>query len=147
MDAVDRRIVNAFQGGFPVAERPFAEAATLIGIDEEELIARLGALREAGTLTRFGPLYNAEAMGGALTLAALAVPAERYDDVAEMVNRHPEVAHNYERAHALNMWFVIATDDPARVREVIAEIEAESGLGVYDMPKEAEFFVGLHFTL
>jgi len=147
MDAVDRRIVNAFQGGFPVAERPFAEAASRVGIEEDELIARIGALREAGTLTRFGPLYNAEAMGGALTLAALAAPAERYDDVAEMVNRHPEVAHNYERAHALNMWFVIATDDPARVREVIAEIEAESGLGVYDMPKEAEFFVGLHFTL
>jgi len=147
MDAVDRRIVNAFQGGFPVAERPFAEAASRVGIEEDELIARIGALREAGTLTRFGPLYNAEAMGGALTLAALAAPAERYDDVAEMVNRHPEVAHNYERAHALNMWFVIATDDPARVREVIAAIEAETGLAVYDMPKEAEFFVGLHFTL
>jgi DNA-binding Lrp family transcriptional regulator len=147
MDAVNRRIINAFQGGFPIAERPYAEAATRVGIGEDELIERIEDMLDAGTLTRFGPLYNAEAMGGALTLAALAVPVERYDEVAETVNAFPEVAHNYERAHALNMWFVIATDDPARAYDVIEEIEAKTGLTVYDMPKEEEFFIGLHFTL
>ncbi|MEJ2119842.1 MAG: Lrp/AsnC family transcriptional regulator [Alphaproteobacteria bacterium] len=147
MDAVNRRIINAFQGGFPIAERPYAEAAMRVGIEEDELIERIGDMLDAGTLTRFGPLYNAEAMGGALTLAALAVPAERYDEVAEIVNAFPEVAHNYERVHALNMWFVIATDDPARKATVLAEIEAKTGLTVYDMPKEEEFFIGLHFNL
>ena len=147
MDAVNRRIINAFQGGFPIAERPYAEAAMRVGIEEDELIERIEEMLEAGTLTRFGPLYNAEAMGGALTLAALAVPVERYDEVAEVVNGFPEVAHNYERAHALNMWFVIATDDPARAATVIDEIEAKTGLTVYDMPKEEEFFIGLHFNL
>ena len=147
MDAVNRRIINAFQGGFPISERPYAEAAARVGIDEDEMIERIEDMLEAGTLTRFGPLYNAEAMGGALTLAALAVPVERYDEVAEIVNGFPEVAHNYERAHALNMWFVIATDDPARAATVIEEIEAQTGLTVYDMPKEEEFFIGLHFTL
>lgn len=147
MDAVNRRIINAFQGGFPIAERPYAEAAMRVGIEEDELIERIKEMLEAGTLTRFGPLYNAEAMGGALTLAALAVPVERYDEVAEVVNGFPEVAHNYERAHALNMWFVIATDDPARAATVIDEIEAKTGLTVYDMPKEEEFFIGLHFNL
>ena len=147
MDAVNRRIINAFQGGFPIAERPFAEAAMRVGIEEDELIERIEEMLEAGTLTRFGPLYNAEAMGGALTLAALAVPVERYDEVAAIVNAFPEVAHNYERVHALNMWFVIATDDPARASAVIEAIEAKTGLTVYDMPKQEEFFIGLHFTL
>ena len=147
MDAVNRRIINAFQGGFPIAERPYAEAAMRVGIEENELIERIEEMLEAGTLTRFGPLYNAEAMGGALTLAALAAPVERYDEIAEIVNGFPEVAHNYERAHALNMWFVIATDDPARAATVIDEIEAKTGLTVYDMPKEEEFFIGLHFNL
>ena len=147
MDAVNRRIINAFQGGFPIAERPYAEAAMRVGIEVDELIERIEEMLEAGTLTRFGPLYNAEAMGGALTLAALAVPVERYDEVAEVVNGFPEVAHNYERAHALNMWFVIATDDPARAATVIEEIEAKTGLTVYNMPKEEEFFIGLHFNL
>jgi len=147
MDAVNRRIINAFQGGFPIAERPFAEAASRVGIEEDELIERIESMLEAGTLTRFGPLYNAEAMGGALTLAALAAPVGRYDEVAEIVNAFPEVAHNYAREHAFNMWFVIATDDPARARAVIEEIEAKTGLTVYDMPKEEEFFIGLHFNL
>jgi DNA-binding Lrp family transcriptional regulator len=147
MDAVNRRIINAFQGGFPISERPYAEAAMRVGIEEDEMMERIEEMLDAGTLTRFGPLYNAEAMGGALTLAALAVPVEHYDEVAEIVNGFPEVAHNYERAHVLNMWFVIATDDPARAATVIEEIEAKTGLTVYDMPKEEEFFIGLHFTL
>jgi DNA-binding Lrp family transcriptional regulator len=147
MDAVNRRIINAFQGGFPITERPYAEAAMRVGIEEDEMIERIEEMLEAGTLTRFGPLYNAEAMGGALTLAALAVPVECYDEVAEIVNAFPEVAHNYERAHALNMWFVIATDDPARAATVIEAIETKTGLTVYNMPKEEEFFIGLHFTL
>ena len=147
MDAINRSIINTLQGGFPVCERPYAEAAKQIGVDEAELIERIEELLAAGTLTRFGPLFNAEAMGGALTLAALQVPTERYDEVADIVNAYSEVAHNYAREHALNMWFVIATDDPARVSAVIGEIERKTGLTVYDMPKEEEFFIGLRFDI
>ena len=147
MDAINRELINEFQGGFPICERPFAQVAKRLGTDEVDVIERIEGLLAAGTLTRFGPLYDAEALGGALTLAALAVPPARYDAVAEIVNGYPEVAHNYAREHALNMWFVIATDDPARVKAVIAEIENATGLTVYDMPKEAEFFIGLRFAL
>ena len=69
MDAVDRRIVNALQGGFPICERPFRAAAERLGLDEAELIARIDRLLADGTLTRFGPLYHAERLGGALTLS------------------------------------------------------------------------------
>ena len=147
MDDINRRIVNKFQGGFPISERPYADAAAQIGIEEADMIERLEGLLEAGTLTRFGPLFNAEAMGGGLSLAAMAVPVDRFDAVAASVNAHAEVAHNYAREHDLNMWFVLATEDPERISGVIAEIEEETGLKVYDMPKSEEFFVGLHFEL
>lgn len=147
MDATDKLIVNSLQGGFPICERPFAVAAADLGIAEQDLIDRIRAMTEDGVLSRFGPLYHAERLGGAQTLAAMQVPGSRFDAVAEQVNAHPEVAHNYERAHALNMWFVIASDDPAAIERVIRTIEAETGLAVYDMPKEEEFFVGLRFTL
>ena len=49
---------------------------------------------DEGILSRFGPLYDASSMGGIITLAALSVPAERYDEVAEMVSAIPEIAHN-----------------------------------------------------
>ena len=147
MDAVNRRIVNTLQGGFPIAERPFAEVARRIGIEEDDLIERVRGLSEAGTLSRFGPMSHAERMGGALTLAAMAVPPEDFDAVADIVNGFDEVAHNYAREHTLNMWFVVATEDPARVGAVLAEIEERTGLAVYNMPKEEEFFVGLRLTL
>ena len=78
---------------------------------------------------------------GETCLAAMAVPSERLDAVAAQVNAHPEVAHNYERTHALNMWFVLSAESSARITEVIAEIERETGLQVYPMPKLHEFFV------
>jgi siroheme decarboxylase len=145
MDDIDRRIVNALQDGLPICARPFAAAAASLGLDEAELLGRLRRLVADGTLSRFGPMFNAERLGGALTLAAMQVPEARFDAVAGLVNAFPEIAHNYARDHALNMWFVIATEDPARVAGVIAEIEAATGLVVHDMPKIEEFHIGLRF--
>ena len=145
MDAVDRRIINELQGGFPVSDRPYAEAAERLGIAEDDLIQRLKRLCDEGTLSRFGPMFNAERLGGAVTLAAVKAPPASFERVADVVNAHPEVAHNYAREDDFNMWFVIATETPARIREVIAEIEAETGLHVYDMPKIEEFYIGLRF--
>ena len=143
LDAADRRIVNELQGGFPVCPRPFAAAAERLGLEEGDLMARIARLRETGVLTRFGPMYNAEAMGGAFCLCAMAVPAERLEAVVAQINARAEVAHNYERDHMLNVWFVLASDDPARIGEAIGAIEAETGLDVYSLPKEQEFFVRL----
>ena len=145
MDDVDRNIINNLQGGFPVCERPYAEAAARLGLSEDELIARLETLLTQGTLTRFGPMYHAERLGGALTLAAMKIPPAEFDRVAEIVNSFPEVAHNYARDHVLNMWFVLATETPERIGEAIAAIEKATGFPVYNMPKLEEFFVGLKF--
>ncbi len=143
MDDTDRRIINALQGGFPLTRRPFADAAAPLGLSEGELIARIRTLREAGVLSRFGPMYNADRFGGHNTLVAMVVPADRFDEVAGIVNSFPEVAHNYARDHALNMWFVVAAESRARVDAVLTEVQALTGLVVYDMPKLREFHVGL----
>ncbi|MBT6093754.1 MAG: Lrp/AsnC family transcriptional regulator [Rhodospirillaceae bacterium] len=145
MDQLDRAIINEFQGGFPISARPYAEAAERVGIDEQGFIDRLQVLLDDGVLSRFGPMYHAEKLGGGLTLAALAVPEADFDKVAEAVNAFPEVAHNYAREHHLNMWFVLATETPERVGEVIGEIEEATGLPVFNMPKQEEYFVGLRF--
>jgi DNA-binding Lrp family transcriptional regulator len=119
------------------------QAAKGLGLSEQELIGRLQLLLADGTLTRFGPLYHAEQMGGALTLAAVSAPDDHFDEIAEIINAFPEVAHNYERNHALNMWFVIATETPDQLRQTLAAIEQRTGLKVYNMPKITEYYVGL----
>ncbi|HJO97920.1 MAG TPA: Lrp/AsnC family transcriptional regulator, partial [Rhodospirillales bacterium] len=123
LDAADRALINHLQGGFPIVEEPFAEVAKHLDMDEEEVTRRLSDLLARGVLTRFGPMYHAERLGGGLTLAAMKVPDDDFDAVAEAVNAQPEVAHNYARDHAFNMWFVIATETPERIAGVIAEIE------------------------
>ena len=146
MDELERALINSLQGGFPLCERPFAEAAARLGCDEATLIERIRRLLEAGTLTRFGPLFDAAALGGAFTLCALEVPAADFERVAQIVNAFPEVAHNYQREHALNMWFVLAAERPEGIPAAIARIEAATGLRVLDFPKLDEYFVELRLT-
>lgn len=143
----DRAIVNRLQDGLPVVERPFEQVAGELGISEYLLMKRLQALLDDGLLSRFGPMYHAERLGGAFCLAALAAPEDRFDEVARTVNGFDEVAHNYRREHQLNMWFVLATDDPERIRSVIAEIQRATGLKVYDFPKLDEYYVRLHLEV
>ena len=147
LDAQDRLVINALQGGFPICERPYLEAGAALGMDEDELISRIDALLESGVLSRFAPLVNAERMGGGLTLAALSVPKDDFERVAELVNAHPEIAHNYEREHEYNMWFVIASETKQEIEKTINAIETETGLSVLNVPKMEEFFIGLKFEV
>lgn len=143
IDDLDRQIINELQGGFPICARPFEAAAAAFGISQPDLIARIGRLVEDGILSRFGPMYNSEKIGGAVTLCAISVPESRYDDVAELLNARREVAHNYRRQHDLNMWFVLACEEPGEISSVLDEIRNETGLDVYEFPKEEEFYIGL----
>lgn len=143
LDDLDRRIINALQEGFPLSEEPYREAGEALGLSEDELLARLERLLRQRVLTRFGPMYQAERMGGAFVLAALKVPEERFDQIAATVNGFPEVAHNYRREHALNMWFVIAVERAESVAATVAAIEAATGLRVFAFPKEREYLVDL----
>lgn len=143
MDQTDRDIINSLHGGLAICERPYQEAALRLGLSEDELLARLARMLEAGVLTRVGPLYQIERMGGAFTLAALHAPAEQYEQVVQQVNALPQVAHNYARDHELNMWFVVATETPGEIDAVIARIERETGCDVFNFPKSREYFVEL----
>ena len=143
LDDVDRAVINRLQVGVRIAERPFAEVASGLGIDETDLIARVDRLLQEGLLSRFGPLYDAQKMGGGLTLAAMEVPEAKLDAVAAHINAYPEIAHNYARNHPLNLWFVVATERPEQIAAVLARISSETGLAIHDFPKEEEFFLGL----
>lgn len=143
----ERRILAALHGGFPITDRPYADAAAALGLSEEALLEMLHRWLAQGVLTRFGPLYQIERAGGRFLLAALAVPEDRFDAVAAQIGALPEVAHNYRREHALNMWFVLAAETPALAETALARIEAMTGLPVLALPKEREFFVELKLPL
>jgi len=146
LDAADRAVINSLQGGFPLCDEPYAAVARTLGMGEAELIERLERMLAAGVLTRFGPMYQTERMGGAFVLAALAAPEAEFDRIAAAVNALDAVAHNYRREHALNMWFVLATETPQGVSAAIEQIERDTGCTVCAFPKEREFFVGMRLA-
>lgn len=142
LDDLDRAILNRLQLSLPLVSRPFAAMALELGCSENVLIERTRQLHRSGYITRFGPFLNAEAMGGAFCLCAIAAPEEQFDRIAEIVNGFDEVAHNYQREHTLNMWFVLATDTPETIQDAAHRIEVATGCRVHLFPKEREFFIG-----
>jgi DNA-binding Lrp family transcriptional regulator len=143
----DAALIERLHGGLPLVDRPFAAVAAELGTSEDAVIERLRTLLAQGVLTRFGPLYQIERAGGAFVLAAMAVPETRFDAVAALVNAQPEVAHNYRREHALNMWFVVAAESPHAAEVALTRVEAITGLPVLRLPKEREFAVELRLPI
>jgi DNA-binding Lrp family transcriptional regulator len=147
LNPLETSIVNQLQGGFPLTSQPVAHAAATLGCSELALRPGLVGLLQRQVLTRFGPLYQIERMGGCFVLAALAVPPARFDEVAAAVNSLPAVAHNYQRSHKLNMWFVLAAASQAGISAACSAIELLTGLTVHAFPKQREYFVGMRFTV
>lgn len=147
LDPQDRAILNRLQSGFPICERPFEAAARELDLTEAELIGRLSSMLRDGVLTRFGPLYQIERMGGVYVLAAMEVAAQDVGRVAAIVNGFEEVAHNYLRDHRMNLWFVVAAAGQREADAVLARIEASTGHAVYAMPKLKEYFLDLRLPV
>lgn len=141
---LDKKLINLLQRGMPIAERPFLEIAEQLNSTEEAVLERLNHLMANKVLTRFGPMFDAVCLGGAFTLAALAVPEERFEEVTEQINSFDEVAHNYRRTHDFNMWFVVGAESEAQVNQVIDNIEKKTSLPVLNTPKLKEFYVQLY---
>ena len=146
MNELDRHLLNDFQRGLPLTSRPYAAMAERLGVSEEQVIEHLRALQESGAVSRVGAVIRPHSVGVS-TLAAMAVPTERLDAVADMVSSYAEVNHNYEREHHYNLWFVVATEREQRLREVLAELESRTGLKILDLPLLEDFHIDLGFDL
>ncbi|MCG8544748.1 MAG: Lrp/AsnC family transcriptional regulator [Alphaproteobacteria bacterium] len=145
-DRLDRRLLDAFQRGFPLTPEPYREIARVLDVDEETVMARLRRLQRTGAVSRIGGVVAPQRVGWS-TLAAMAVPPERLAVVADLVSGYAAVNHNYEREHRLNLWFVVTGPDAAAVGDVLLEIEARTGLAVLDLPMLEAYRLDLGFPL
>ncbi len=147
MNELRRRLIDEWQGGFPLCEQPFAVVAERLDTSEDAVLQALRELLADGTLTRFGPLYQIERLGGVFSLAALQAPEVEFERITCIVNEFPAVAHNYRRDHVFNMWFVLATETPAGMNDAVARIATATGLPVFNFPKEREYFIEARFAV
>jgi DNA-binding Lrp family transcriptional regulator len=144
LDDVDRRLIEAWQRGFPLVAEPYAAIAATLGIGETELLQRLARLEAEGVLSRVGAVVAPHRTGWS-TLAAMAVPEARLEAVAAAVSARPEVNHNYARQHRLNLWFVVTAASRYGVAVVLADVRRETGIEVLDLPLERAYGIDLGF--
>lgn len=127
MDAIDQALLNEMQDKFPLVREPFAELARRTGTTEDDVLARLRAMRASGVLRQVSPIFDTKALGYVSSLVAMRVPDERLKDAAEIVNAHPGVSHNYRRTHEFNMWFTIAVPPGSDLESHVAALHRIAG--------------------
>ncbi|WP_028586382.1 AsnC family transcriptional regulator [Desulfocurvus vexinensis] len=147
MDAIDRRILDVIQSGFPVAARPYAELGRDLGLTEAETLARVRALKESGVIRRIGANFQSARLGWHSTLCAAKVPPERMEHFVATVNAHPGVTHNYLRDHEFNVWFTFIGEDPETVQQALADIGAATGVDVLYLPATRLFKIKVDFAM
>lgn len=133
MDDLDRRILEAAQREFPLEADPYARLAEVVGSDAETVFRRAAALGRRGAIRRLAALFDSRRLGRVTTLVALRLPARRVARVARLVNRYPEVTHNYQRRHEWNLWFTLIARSRARIRQILAALRRDAGLAQEDM--------------
>lgn len=146
IDRTELRLLDEFQRDLPLEPRPYAAMAERLGLDEADVIGLLRRLVAQGLVSRVGAVVAPHRAGWS-TLAAMQVPTEMLEAVAEFVSDFAEVNHNYQREHRLNLWFVVAAAASWRVAQVLDEIEYRTGLPVIDLPLEQAFRLDLGFRL
>jgi len=94
----DKRLIYLLQSDLPVSQRPFAWLAQRVGLDEEEVIARVAAFKESGLIRRFGAtLFHQRSGYPANVMVAWRAPAERIEEMGQHLAAFREVTHCYQR--------------------------------------------------
>ncbi|MEA1985576.1 MAG: AsnC family transcriptional regulator, partial [Euryarchaeota archaeon] len=132
LDAIDKNILNTIQLDFPMDVHPFEELSDRLGISEDDLLQRLRRLTDEGALRRIGPVINTKKTGGVSTLVAISVPDSQIDEIAQRINKHPGVSHNYLRHADYNIWFTLSAPSRRHLDHIIDTLKNETGYPVID---------------
>lgn len=126
MDATDRDLLAALEGGLPVTPEPFAAIGRRLNMPESEVLDRLHRLKSSGVIRRFKARIDQRKVGiMANALVAWQVPPDRSRDAGDRLARCPGVTHCYERRPVPGRWdYTHYTVHHGSSREnVAAEIE------------------------
>lgn len=105
LDALDRRLIVATQGGLPRVSRPYDAIGTELGIPGDEVIRRLRQMVDSGVIRRIGAVPNHYAIGyTANGMSVWDVDDERIDDLGARIGALEFVTHCYRRPRHLPDW-------------------------------------------
>jgi DNA-binding Lrp family transcriptional regulator len=128
MDNIDKEILNEIQWTFPLVPQPFHEIAKKFGVTPEVVKNRLINLKKTGILRQLSAIFDTRKLGYKSSLVAMEIEPEKLDHVAQQINRHPGVSHNYERNHQFNLWFTLAVPPGADLKTEVDKFSKLPGI-------------------
>jgi len=128
LDAVDKKLLNEIQWVFPLVDRPYAEVAEKHGVSEQDVMRRVTALKKLGLIRQINAIFDTRRLGYKSALVAFAVTPDKLNIVADRINEHPGVSHNYERNHEFNMWFTLAVPPGSDMKQDLDRMAALDGV-------------------
>lgn len=131
MDETDKKLLNDIQWVFPLVDRPYAEIAAKHGLSEDEVMGRVSVLKGLGLIRQINAIFDTRRLGYKSALIAFAVKPDKLDAVADRINEHPGVSHNYERNHEYNMWFTLAVPPGEDMKDELDRMAALDGVVKY----------------
>lgn len=148
MDQIDRQLLDMMQRDFPLVRRPFLNLGQGLGVDEDQVLARVKQLTHDGIIRQIGPIYSSRHLGYHSTLAAFSVKPARMDSVAERISSHPGVSHNYARDHLYNLWFTLTIPGDQNLEQHITQMAHQCDIEKFlNLPALRTFQLGVHFNL
>jgi DNA-binding Lrp family transcriptional regulator len=144
-DAQDR-LLRLIQAGFPLVREPFERIGAEVGIAPDDVLESLRDLHRRKILREVSAVLEGSMLGYDSALVAGSVPAAEVDRVAEVVNAHPTVTHNYLRDHEYNLWFTIAVPAEMSLEETLRLLARESGVAAFHpLRRTRTFKIGVNF--
>ncbi|MEM2161133.1 MAG: Lrp/AsnC family transcriptional regulator, partial [Candidatus Nitrosotenuis sp.] len=148
MDSLDREILNEIQWSFPLVAEPYRELAAKFHISNDEMKKRITALKSSGILRQLSAIFDTRRLGYKSSLVAMAIEPDKLDYVANQINRHPGVSHNYERNHEYNLWFTLATPPGSDLKTEVDKFSKLPGiLKVRLLPTIKLFKIGVKLDM
>ncbi len=133
IDAIDRKIILASQGGLPLISRPYHAMAAQVGIPPEEVMARMQRMLDSGVIRRIAAVPNHYALGyKANGMTVWDIADERIDELGRRVGELEFVSHCYRRPRHLpdwpyNLFAMVHGHDRDEAQEQVARIAALLG--------------------
>lgn len=147
LDDVARRLLDIIQTDFPLCPRPYAELGARLGIEEEEALARVRALRKKNVIRRLGANFQSSGLGFVSTLCAAKAPKDKLEEFIAVVNAEPGVTHNYLRDHDYNVWFTLISPSREEAQAVLDGIAGRTGIAVLNLPATKIYKIRVDFRM
>ena len=146
LNETDKRILEEIQKDFPLVSNPFKEIGIKCNITEQETIDKIQKFSSENIIREISAILNASMIGYKSILVAVKANNDSINKVAEKINQHPGVSHNYLRENKYNIWFTLTIKQEFSFHNEVKNILGSKGVSGYlILPSINTFKIGVNF--